>query len=226
MSRLLHSVCILAFALLTACDGESSMALPPDAVVFRADTSVTAYFGTPVNWSDTVWLELHAHGRRAFGEPPLRGASIKPNTFVLRFFWQRTFHPSVAVRVTRSTQGCGLVMTVKQNDMFLLPLLGSGEPPVLVPGTRLRKDSFALAVHTCDDLAARLDKIGLTAGGPWVQRRGVEGADWVFERLDTRGHTALLSWSPDCSTACSVFTAGMAFLQAAHALPSGPGELY
>jgi hypothetical protein len=215
----------VAVALLIACDGTVSMVRPSNAVIFRSDTTATGYFGTLYSWADTVFLESHAEGLRAFGEPPLRGATLDRETFVLRFFWRRSFHAGVAVRVTRSAIGCTLVTTIQQNDMYRLPVSDTPSQ-ALVRGTRLRRDSTALAVQTCDDLAARLDTIGLKAGGPFVEGGGLDGADWIFERLDVRGHAALVRWSPDCSTSCGVFTAGMAFLRAAHALPNEPRELY
>ena len=225
MRELLLPLGIVASALLTACDGSVTLARPANAVVFRSDRTDTAYFGTPYNWADTVWLESLAEGLGGFGEPPLRGATLNRDMFVLRFFWRRSFHPGVAVRVTRSATGCTLVTNVRENDMYRIPGIGSSGA-TLVRGTQLRLDSTVLAPQTCTDLAARLDTIGLKADGPFVDSRGLDGADWIFERLDSRGHAALLRWSPDCSTSCGVFTAGMEFLRAAHALPKEPRELY
>jgi hypothetical protein len=218
-------VVVLGFALLAGCEAQDHALRPAPQIAFPAETTATAYFGAPVSWSDTVWLEFHAAGLRALSEPPLRGATRARGMSVVRFLWRRSFHPSIAVRVTRSTAGCTIVTTIRENDMYRMPFSNSARAE-LVRGTALRRDSTTLAHDSCDDLMIRIDTIGLQSSGPFIESRGLDGADWIFERLDARGHAVLVRWSPDCSTDCGAFTAGMAFLRAANALPKGPRELY
>jgi hypothetical protein len=88
--------------LFTGCD--TTVASPPvrHDVQFRTDTNATAYFGVFRTWGDSVWLLMFAATLQGMDEPPLRSATLMQSERVLRFTWQRTFHPDVAVRVTES----------------------------------------------------------------------------------------------------------------------------
>ena len=225
MREFLRPVAVLGLAILAGCEVQERAFLPAPQMTFSADTTATAYFGVPVNDADTSWLGSHAARMHRFGETPLHGATIPRDVSILRFLWQRSFHPSVAVRVTRATSGCTIVTTIGENDMYSFPMTDT-QHAVLVRGAQLRRDSTTLSVDSCKDLSTRVDTIGLKSRGPFIASRGLDGADWVFERLDARGHAILVRWSPDCSTDCGAFTAGMAFLRAADALPKSPHELY
>ncbi|MCC7054968.1 MAG: hypothetical protein IT355_16975 [Gemmatimonadaceae bacterium] len=219
------AVLLNALSTLAGCDSPPSFPRSSPTVVFRTDTTATAYFDTPRNWGDTVWLEYLTDILRAMHEPPLRHATIDSETTVLRFLWSRAFHPSVAVQVTRAPAGCRVVTTVRENDGWTIPTLDSGASR-LVRGRMLRHDTVTVDRSTCDDLAARLAGLGLTSTGPYITSRGCDGADWTFERLDARGHALLVRWSPDSADAPAIWNAGMAFLSAANARPTSPREMY
>lgn len=212
-----------------ACD---TRVAPPPAhadVQFRADTSVTAYFGEFRTWGDTVWLPMFATALQGMDEPPLRGAKLVLPGRVLRFLWQRTFHPDVAVRVTESAAGCWVVTTVRTQYQILIPPPDSIGGPFRnepAPQSTLRRDSTALAMSTCANLFAQLEAIGVSTDRPHSPGAGADGAHWVFERVDARGHGCLETWSPDRSTSPAIWSAGMALLTAGRALPLNAREIY
>jgi hypothetical protein len=199
---------------------------------FRTDTNTAAYFGALRTWRDTVWLPSLAATLQGMGEPPLRGATLTQSERVLRFTWQRAFHPAVAVRVTESAAGCSVVTTVRTPLLFLIPPVSiSGDSATEsavepVPQSTFRRDSTELAMSTCADLFARFEAIGVSTDRPHSAGGGPDGSHWLFERVDARGHGCLETWSPDSSTSPAIWNAGMAVLTAGGARPGNPREIY
>lgn len=220
---------LTATILFASCDATVAPSPAHDDVQFRTDTSATAYFGEFRTWADTVWLPMFATTLQGMDEPPLRGAKLAQPGRVMRFLWQRTFHPDVAVRVTESAAGCSVVTTVHTQFQILLPppdSIGGSFRNEPAPQSTLRRDSTALAISTCADLLAQLEAIGVSDDRPHSPGGGVDGAHWVFERVDARGHACLETWSPDSAASPAVWNAGMAFLAAGRALPENAREVY
>lgn len=215
--------------LLTGCDTTVSPPPPVRAAVrFRTETSAAAYFGEFRTRGDTVWLPMFATALQGMDEPPLRGAGLPQSGRVLRFLWQRSFHPDVAVRVTESAAGCSVVTTVRTQHLILLPQdsIGGAFKAEPAPQSMLRRDSTALAMSICAELFAHLEAIGVSTDRPHSSGGGVDGAHWLFERVDARGHGCLETWSPDGSTSPAIWNAGMAILSAGRARPPNAREIY
>jgi hypothetical protein len=203
-------------------------------VRFNTDTSITAYFGVLRTGRDSILLPMFAATLQGMDEPPLRGATLRQSERVLRFLWQRTFHPAVAVRVTESAAECSVVTTVRTPLLYLIPpVTDSGafsdsgastmEP---APQSTLRRDSTALSMSICSDLFARLEAIGVTTDRPHSAGGGVDGSHWGFERVDASGYGSLETWSPDSSRSPASWNAGMALLTAGRARPTIAREIY
>lgn len=195
---------------------------------FRTDTNAAAYFGESRTWGDSVWLPLFAATLQGMGEPPLRSATLVQSVRVLRFTWQRTFHPDVAVRVTESAAGCAVVTTVRTQHLILLPQdsISGAFKTEPAPQSTLRRDSTALASSTCADLFARLEAIGVSTDRSHSPGGGADGAHWIFERVDARDHGCMEAWSPDSTSSRAIWNAGMAILSAGRALPRNAREIY
>lgn len=229
MRRAQRAVVGCTLIVVTGCESALQAASQPAEGQFRTDTSVAAYFGVSRTWSDSVWLPMNVATLRGMGEPPLRNAALAPSLRVLRFTWQRSFSPNVAVRVTESPAGCTAVTTVQDQYFFQVGALDSAtgmleaEP---APQATLRRDSTELALSICADLFARLEAIGVSTDRPHSPGGGPDGAHWVFERVDARGHGCLETWSPDSSKSPALWNAGMAFLTAGRARPKSVRETY
>jgi hypothetical protein len=227
--RSVSRIQILAGTILFAgCDTAVASLPVRHDVRFRTDTSTAAYFGVFRTWGDSVWLPMFAATLQGMGEPPLRSATLMHSERVLRFTWQRTFHPDVAVRVTESAAGCSVVTTVRTQLLFLVTQdsISHAFTTKPAPQSTLRRDSTALAATICIDLFARLEAIGVSTDRPHSPGGGADGAHWVFERVDARGHGCLETWSPDSSRSPAIWNAGMALLNAGRALPRDASEFY
>lgn len=212
-SLVLPAVAILALA---ACDGAPSFPEPPRTVVYRTDTTADAYFGTAATRGiadyDLGFMASSLHG---MGEPPFPRAVLDSGVTVMRFLWRHTYLAGVAVRITRSADGCRMTTTVREPDLWLLGTLESPSSTVQ-PGALLRRDTTPIDPATCDNLAARMTTVRLQSRPPFEHLLGCQGATWIFERLDNRGHTMHMQWYPDSTGSPAVWNTGMAFLDAAH----------
>ena len=55
---------------------------------------------------------------------------------------------------------------------------------------------------------------------------GLDGSVWRFERVDANDYTFVQWWSPNAQEGHQLWSAGLALLNMANALPSGPRALY
>ena len=192
------------------------------AVTYGADTSVAAY-SQPADSAPYTDDPL-----KQMGEPPLPGAHVRPGVTVIRFFWSRSFHPDVAVRLVIEPKQCAVVTTVMTHAETLWgppDSRGMSVPVGEAPGKLIRQDSVPLLVGDCKAMRSTFDRLGL-----WqVTSRplgGVDGSFWRFERAQATGYTSVMWWSPSEAEGRPVWSAGLAMLKLAHALPSGPREIY
>lgn len=230
MRTLRRVQCLAGMLVLAGCDTTVAAPSPThDDVHFRTDTTAAAYFGELRSWRDSVWLPSFATALHELDEPPLRGAKLVRSGRVLRFFWQRSFNPAVAVRITESAAGCSVVTTVRTPKLLPIVQLDSISDAAASESAlawTLRRDSTALASAICADLFGQLEAIGVATDRPHSPGGGVDGTHWLFERVDARGHACLEAWSPDSTSERAVWKAGMAFLSAGGALPVDAREMY
>ncbi len=192
------------------------------AVVYSADTSRAAYSQLPDS------LDYVTTAVRQMGEPPLIGAKLRPGTTVIRFVWARSFHPYVAVRFVMEPKQCAVItteMTAEQRLWGTADSTGLSEATGTTPGKIIRQDSVPLLAGDCKAMRTTLERLGL-----WqVKSRtpgGLDGSDWRFERVDANGYTFVQWWSPNAQEGHQLWSAGLALLKMANALPSGPRALY
>ncbi|MBK6495689.1 MAG: hypothetical protein IPG05_11430 [Gemmatimonadetes bacterium] len=193
------------------------------AVVYSADTSRAAYSQLPDSF-DYVTTAV-----RQMGEPPLVGAKLRPGTTVIRFVWARSFHPYVAVRFVMEPKQCAVITTeMKPEETISLRTpdsAGLSEAAATTPGKIIRQDSVPLLAGDCKAMRTTLERLGL-----WqVKSRtpgGLDGSDWRFERVDANGYSFVQRWSPNAQEGHELWSAGLALLKMANALPSGPRALY
>ncbi len=166
MLPVLQFMSVLVTILLAGCESVVQTNIEHPTVRVSTDTTDAAYFGAFRTWGDSVWLAFNAATLRGMGEPPLRGAMLDASVRVMRFTWQRSFYPYVAVRVTQSRAGCSVVTTVRTPFRYLsLPLdhIRASAATEPAPEVTIRRDSTAVAAAVCADLFAHLESIGVTA---------------------------------------------------------------
>lgn len=149
-------------------------------------------------------------------------ATAPARTTALRFFWRRSFHPHIAIRVEFSPNACRIVTTSVGPGEFEWSApdsLGMSVPLRYLSGPILRNDSASVPVAECTQLATSFEK----AVG-WIQSAAPygpapDGSDWMFEVLTTSGHRAASRFSPDSTHAPEVWRAGIEALRLGRALP-------
>lgn len=227
--RIARRPSILFAMLLVGCDAPTAATLAARVVRFSADTVPMIYFGRATTRFEADLSARYARILRSVGEPALRNATLPERTSVLRFFWLRSFHDIVTVRVVRSPSACLVVTTARSPDVILIPDVvstGRWNAGMQSPVTITRRDSTVVPNSSCAGLDAHLDALGLATNRRRTSGRGFDGADWVFERVDASGHAWRQQWSPSITQERTTWDAGMAFLVLARSLPSTAEELY
>ncbi|MBP6571574.1 MAG: hypothetical protein KA226_09165 [Gemmatimonadales bacterium] len=208
--------------LLTLCAAACTSRPEGPAVVYSADTGRAAYSQLPDSF-DFVTAAV-----RQLGEPPLVGARLRPGTTVIRFVWARSFHPYVAVRFVMEQKQCAVTTREMNLDETLWgppDSTGISEATGTKAGKIIRQDSVPLLAGDCKAMRTTLERLGL-----WQvtsrQIGGVDGSVWRFERVDANGYSFVQRWSPNAQEGHQLWSAGLALLKMANALPSGPREIY
>lgn len=192
------------------------------AVTYVSDTALSAY---------SLPADSGARGNdvlRAMGEPPLPGATVRPRTTVIRFFWSRAFHPDVAVRLVIEPKRCNVFTTVMTHPEILWgppDRRGVSAPTGSVPGKIVRQDSVPLLAGDCKAMRSTLERNGLWQVGSRTSP-GMDGSDWRFELVDATSYKFVEWWSPTEQEGRQLWGAGLALLKLANALPAGPREIY
>ncbi len=192
----------------------------PATIVFRSDTSAGAYF-TAAGLSP-VLAGVFGEALLWMGEPSFSGAQVPDDVTVLRFLWARSFHPTIVVRVVREPGRCTVITSVQalpQQKWGAPDSTGAQTALSRHPGSILRRDSTDVRALACANLQGDLAGAGLWAATAIDSDGGVDGAEWIFEAADSRGHHVMACWSPDSSRVPRVWRAGMAFLRLGNALP-------
>ncbi len=128
------------------------------------------------------WFSKHL---RAAEEPSLFELSKNPHrSDSLRFTWLRSFHAPVIVRLTKGVGGNWRIMAKE--------LSGAGGYD---PGKVKRKIDRELSVDEAAAVTALLTRSALPdQSGDCVI--GVDGAQWIIERVDRDGYHFINRWSP------------------------------
>jgi hypothetical protein len=124
---------------------------------------------------------------RTASEPSLYQTSLKPRGGQderLRFTWLRSFHPPVIVRIEMG-QAPRLIAT---------QLSGAGG---YAPGTVEKRIDRALTSQEVANLRAVLSRTQVIAMAPRDCNRGMDGAEWIIEDVDSRGYHFIDRWSPE-----------------------------
>jgi hypothetical protein len=190
--------------------------------VYSSDTSRAAYSQLPDSF-DFVNTAV-----RQMGQPPLSGAKVRPGVTVIRFVWARSFHPYVAVRFVMEPKQCAVMTTEMKPEQTVWgppDRRGLSVPTGTAPGQIIRQDSVPLLAGDCKAMRSTLERLGL-----WqVKSRmsgGADGSVWRFERIDANGHNFVQWWSPNAKEGHQLWSAGLALLKLANALPTNPREIY
>ena len=192
----------------------------------RINTTTAAYFADAgLNNSNG---ELLGEILQSMHELPLQSSKGKASTEVLRFLYVRAFHPSIVVRVQPDGNECRVVTSMRglSHTEFAPPdSNGLQLARVSHPGALLRRDSITIEMQSCDALRSRLADPAFWSVQGDSSDGGPDGSEWVFERADSHGHTAMSRWSPDSLTHCGLWTSGLEFLRLGNALPA-KGDIY
>ncbi len=192
------------------------------AVTYVADTSVAAYNDTP---RFPPWL---VEALRGMNEPPLRGAKVPGEAAVLRFTWSRSFHPDVSIRVKLAPASCEVITSTITHGRWLFgPPDSSGAMPYvgITKGVHIREDSVRVPASHCYRLDRQLDSLGVWES-PSVGSRGLDGAEWFFERVDRQRYRWAHQQSPRPGDGDALYHAGIAFLFLGRAFPDSLRKLY
>lgn len=131
------------------------------------------------------WFSSHL---RAAKEPSIYAQSLDPQTEVqeaVRFTWLRSFHPPVTVRVSRDRQDNWRIVARE--------LSGAGG---YAPGRIRRTLARELTAAEVAELTAQLSLAGMFADESVDCTIGLDGAQWIVERLDRHGYHFINRWSP------------------------------
>jgi hypothetical protein len=104
----------------------------------------------------------------------------------LRFTWLRSFHPPVVVRIDRTGTNSP-VLVAKQ-------LSGAGG---YAPGTISKSLERPLSATEANRLHAILMRTDISHAAPKECDRGIDGAQWLIEVMDSSGCHFVDRWSPD-----------------------------
>lgn len=133
---------------------------------------------------ESGWFSKHL---QAADEPSLYSESQSAKASIqqiIRFTWLRSFHPPVTVRVTADLHNSWRIVAKE--------LSGAGG---YEPGEIKRTVTRRLTSKEVADLAALMAQSPLPdASGDCVI--GVDGAEWIIERVDREGYHFIRRWSP------------------------------
>ena len=151
---------------------------------------------------------------KALGEPSLWALSRSDSQArVYRFFWLRSFHHPVSVRVIINSDLTGVLI-----------LKITGGAGGYAPGDLIRKESMPLGKNGTALLLARVLQTHLwelpTRGGTG----GNDGASWILEAVADGKYQVVDRWSP--GEADPVYALGMTFITHLAGLQIDPKEVY
>ena len=125
---------------------------------------------------------------RAAGEPSLYQMSLKPRGAqdeTLRFTWLRSFHPAVVI--VRIEMG-------RAPRLIAAQLSGAGG---YAPGTLAHNIDRALTPQEVARLRAAMSRTQVLAMPPRDCNRGLDGAEWLIEDVDSHGYHFIDRWTPE-----------------------------
>ena len=189
--------------------------------------SMTALSSFPVSVLDSFLVAWFGAALHAMDERPMYGGRVTKGTTVLRFLWLRSFHPQVSIRVQYGSRWC--TRTTIRLGLPTVEGASDANPEHLASAIRFgpiqSRDSAPLSARECAALRRQLDAAGIVTAPAADTTRGLDGAEWVFEALDSTGYHVVVRWSPDASRASGFWIAGKTFLQLGRALPPA-AEIY
>ena len=141
----------------------------------------------------------------AMGEPALFAHGAAGSDTIVRFTWLRTFHPGIAVRVTREAAGVSIAA---------VELDGAGG---YAPGTVARRTNRILSSAEWQGVLRAASAADVWRAPSRDSISGLDGAEWVVETRTSRGYHLVARWSP---TGGPYRELGLALLRLGGVLPS------
>jgi len=131
--------------------------------------------------ADTMKAQWYSYMLLGLKEPIIFNDSSSKEIF--RFTWLRSFHHPISIRI------------VKSNDKIYLYSKEADGAGGYQPGRIIFDETRILSI---DDWNTFMDYVKSINSGPkYVERDGLDGAQWILEEKSSRGYHVTDKWSPD-----------------------------